>query len=320
MILKILLIFLIITIVCALTALLAPMYLVFKTKDNASQRSMLLFFIIHPSIFKISYTLSNKKTRISLFNLLLYPFRKKRTSRDDEVTDDDLPLEDEADAVSPDEKCDTSDFSEEEKEPEIQEPESIRSAPEEEPAPEYTPPLPEKIEEIKDQRRDEEKPDGTDVKEEPVEKETEETRKTGFFTQFEKWKKMYRFVIGQKKIARKGIKWTLRFFKRVLKVIRFDYFAVNIKAGFEDPTYAGILYGIFTGIYHSLDIEDNRLARMNFEPSFENEFSFKFDGAVGIRTSLFRIFIPVIEAILLFPYVSAFILWRRTKKFKVLLK
>ena len=95
---------------------------------------------------------------------------------------------------------------------------------------------------------------------------------------------------------------------------------MRIKAGFTDPAITGTLHGFFTGMYHGLDIRENRHFSIDFEPQFEEEDIFLFEGAVRIKISLAQLLKPVFIGLLTFPYISAFILWRRIKKFKVALK
>jgi hypothetical protein len=309
MIIKLLIILLFIVLFFVLLALFSPIYCMYNSKDTMDSKSVFVLFIIHPSVFRISYPLSIKKFKFCLFNLFHFPSPKKAAEPDDTISKDEPAPEEEEIKFDKDEVSETYDYVEEEDEAEIE-----STYQKEEPAPEYVPPPIEK--EPEDKRHYKEKPEDKEQKEEVVEESVEETKKPGFFSKFEKWKKLYHFIINQKKIAKKGMRWLLRFVKRLFTVIKFDYFAMDIKAGFENPVYTGMSHGVFTGLHHTLDLEDNRLVKLNFEPTFDNKDSFEFDSAVSIRTTLFRILIPVIEALILFPYISAFILWRRIKKFK----
>jgi len=309
MIIKLLVILLFIVLFFVLLALFSPIYCLYNSKDKAYSKSVFVLFIIHPSVFRISYMLSLKKYKLSLFNLFHYPSIKKAEEPVDGINEDEPISEEEEISFDSDEVSDIYDYVEEEDEAG-----KVSSYHEEEPAPEYVPP-PEK-KEPEEQQHYEKKPEEKKQKEEPIQVDVEEVKKPGFFSKLEKWKMWYHFINGQKKIAGKAIRWLTRFMKRLLTIIKFDYIAMNIKAGFENPFYTGMSYGAFTGLHHTLDLEDNRFFMLNFEPSFDNKDSLEFDGAVSIRTYLFRILIPVIEALILFPYVSAFILWRRIKKFK----
>lgn len=152
---------------------------------------------------------------------------------------------------------------------------------------------------------------------------TEEEKKnisTSLSTKMNKWKQIIQFSLNQRKIAQKAMVWLGRVIRKLLGVVRIDRLSIQIKAGFEDPAFTGSLQGFCTGIIHGLDINEHKHIKLDYEPVFDNRDIFKFEGAVSVKTTLAKLLRPVAVAFFTFPYVSAFILWRRIKKMKAAMK
>lgn len=146
--------------------------------------------------------------------------------------------------------------------------------------------------------------------------EEEKATTTSLRSKIDKWKQIVQFSLNQRKVAKKAMKWLGRVIGKLLRVVKIDRLSMHLKAGFEDPAFTGSLHGFYTGIIHGLDIDEYKHVKLNFEPVFDNDDIFEFEGSVSIRTSLARLLWPVTVALFTFPYISAFILWRRIKKMK----
>lgn len=150
--------------------------------------------------------------------------------------------------------------------------------------------------------------------------DSDKTEKTSFFSSFKikikKGKKNLKFVLDQKKMVKKTILWSGRIFRSLFKLIHFEKLSMDIKVGFEEPALTGALMGLYNSVYYSLDIQGNRQFALNVEPVFDNQDSIEVDGTVALRSSLANLLLPIAVALFTFPYISAFILWLRIRKFR----
>ena len=147
-----------------------------------------------------------------------------------------------------------------------------------------------------------------------------ENDKPSLGSKINRWKLIIQFSLNQRRIAKKTMVWLARVMGKLLRVVKIEQLTIQIKAGFEDPAFTGSLHGFYTGIIHGLEINEHKHITLDFEPIFNNSDIFEFEGAVSIKTSAARLLWPALVALFTFPYISAFILWRRIKKMKASLK
>ncbi len=338
--------------VCFITLiLLSPIYCKYTSSKNRDYTSALVIHVIHKAIIEISYSFLYKTYTIVLFNTLKFPSPKKKDKAldksEDQSTEEDDPIEDELDTDKSEDDLETEKESEDERidketliESEISTGSSedsnayskpsfgsvyeqeIKGSGQEQPAKEDN--KEQDIEESSQEQDTKESDHKKETKEDVIpqsEKSDKKVEKPSLKKKFEKFKKIVTFVIDQKKIAVKFTRWIIRIIKNLFRVIKFDCIKFDIKAGFEDPSITGMVYSVYTGVFYTLEIHDAKQLKLNFNPVFTNKDVVTFfQGSLSLKTSLGRLILPITNALLFFPYYSAFILWRRYKKIKKLLK
>jgi hypothetical protein len=118
-------------------------------------------------------------------------------------------------------------------------------------------------------------------------------------------------LLKRQHLAKKILRWGARLLRLCFKIIRFDRFSFIVKAGFDDPAELGKVYGWYTGL-RSI-IRQRKNVTVQFEPCFSASV-LEFDFDMAVRSSLMRLLAPVAAALVTFPYLSAFVFWRRLKK------
>jgi hypothetical protein len=99
----------------------------------------------------------------------------------------------------------------------------------------------------------------------------------------------------------------------VFRTVSLKKFTVRIKAGLFDPSLTGAAYGYYIGFKNMISTEKSSRAEILFEPVFNDE-PFSAEGGIEISSSIARLCLPVVFAVLTFPYLHAYILYRRAKK------
>jgi hypothetical protein len=118
-------------------------------------------------------------------------------------------------------------------------------------------------------------------------------------------------ILQRHHLASGAFGWLIRLFSACFRVVRFDHVRINVRAGMEDPAELGKIYGWCTaGIAILAGNRKNVILR--FEPQFMQR-RLAFDGSVGLRTSAARVLMPVLVALITFPWLRAFFAWRRFK-------
>lgn len=270
--------------------------------------------LIHPLFAKVTYLFSIKKYEAVLFNRFHIGSLKEDVEPDS--AEDTFPKEEE-EVIQHRQDFEKSDVEKEQKtfgkkEPQEEKSTQYSSRPKDGPLPKYVPPK-EKSKDKKPKIKKKEKKIAKEKQEEAVSKST-------FRDKMSKVKKIIQFSLNQKRIAKKTIIWLRRVISKFFRVVTLNFLSMYVKAGFKDPAFTGVLHGFFTGIFHGLDINDYGNFKVDFEPVFENKDVFAFEGAVSIKTSLAQLLWPVIVALFTFPYISAFILWRRIKRLRIVFK
>ncbi|MBD3345361.1 MAG: hypothetical protein GF401_09900 [Chitinivibrionales bacterium] len=122
------------------------------------------------------------------------------------------------------------------------------------------------------------------------------------------------FILRQTKLRNKVLRWVYRLLNNLLRIIFFEKLCLRIKVSLSDPSLAGKLYGYTTGLRHALTTPGPDRILLAYEPIFDREHE-ELLGDIRFKTSLSRLLRPVVSALLTFPYINAFIVWRRTKAF-----
>ena len=111
----------------------------------------------------------------------------------------------------------------------------------------------------------------------------------------------------------KVLRWLGRTVKTVFRSVSMRKITARVKAGFLEPSLTGAAYGYFIGLKNMISSREPSRAEIVFEPVFNNE-SFAAEGGIEISTSIARLCLPVVFAVLTFSYLHAYILYRRAKK------
>ncbi|MGA2508314.1 MAG: DUF2953 domain-containing protein [Chitinispirillaceae bacterium] len=128
------------------------------------------------------------------------------------------------------------------------------------------------------------------------------------------WRKVKSIIVilNRQKVTGKILRccgWTLQ---ACFKLIRFDHCFLHAKAGAEDPAETGKIYGYYIALNHVF-FGGRKKNDVRVEPYFTGAM-FEFQGNIRLRTSIARISIPVMVALMTFPYFTVLIVWWRLKK------
>jgi hypothetical protein len=119
-------------------------------------------------------------------------------------------------------------------------------------------------------------------------------------------------VLRRHRMASRSFRWCLRLLKLFFGLVRFDHFRLHAMAGMEDPAALGKIYGWY-GAANSALFGKKKNVDIRFEPRFQGA-ELALDGSIGLRTSIARILTPLIVALVTFPYIRVFLVWRRIRK------
>jgi hypothetical protein len=110
----------------------------------------------------------------------------------------------------------------------------------------------------------------------------------------------------------KVIKWIVRTVKALLRILLIDKIKIHVCAGLQDPALLGRIYASFTAIVNGLCLQNGRVD-LKFKPVFMENI-FELNGLISVKSSPAKLTYPVFIAVMNFPYLSTFLLWRKTKK------
>jgi hypothetical protein len=113
-------------------------------------------------------------------------------------------------------------------------------------------------------------------------------------------------------VIAKMFRWCWRTLPLCFHVVQFDHFLLHAKAGVGDPAETGKIYGWYSALRNVLLMRQRNID-VQFEPYFSGE-ALEIEGNIGLKTSIIRIGIPLTVALMTFPYLSVFTIWRRIKK------
>lgn len=128
------------------------------------------------------------------------------------------------------------------------------------------------------------------------------------------WSKLKKTIaiLRQGHCGRKLFRWSLRLLRLSLRIIRFDHLRLHARAGVEDPAETGRIYGYFAAL-HSTFFSNRKNMDVSLEPRFMSNV-LEVEGRVGLKTSIAGMLLPFFVAIITFPYLTVFFVWRRLKK------
>lgn len=125
-------------------------------------------------------------------------------------------------------------------------------------------------------------------------------------------KNKFLFFLKEKKLVGKILKWISRITKKILIIFSFKRLHIETKAGVEDPALLGKIYGYIEAVKYGLNSGKN--FRLEFTPVFMQNY-LECRGSVSLRSSLWRLLLPMIIAVVSFPYLSTLVVWLRYKYF-----
>jgi hypothetical protein len=111
----------------------------------------------------------------------------------------------------------------------------------------------------------------------------------------------------------KVLRWLKRFLLALPRILKVNCCSIRLKSGFSDPAITGAVYGYYIGLKNMISSEKQPRSEMLFEPVFNDE-PFTAEARIEISTSIARLCLPVVFAVLTFPYLHAYLLYRRSKK------
>jgi hypothetical protein len=124
----------------------------------------------------------------------------------------------------------------------------------------------------------------------------------------------YVFVLRQKRLRNKALSCAGNVARSTLGVISFERFQLRLRSGTDNPIAPGMAYGYFIAVRNALALHQRKDITLEFEPVFSKEDVLECEGALGVKTTIARAMYPLLVLLVTFPYLSAFVTWRRMKK------
>lgn len=149
---------------------------------------------------------------------------------------------------------------------------------------------------------------------EAEDKAEHETVKDGFFTRLKK--NRYFYMIRQRTLQKKLVRWGFRIFRSLFRIIRFDHFDASIKAGIEEPALLGNVYAFYTMTRYTVNVAGGGEPIVKFEPVFMKNW-FEGEGRFSLKTSVISLVWPGLIAVTSFPYITVLWLFWKSRKLKV---
>lgn len=118
--------------------------------------------------------------------------------------------------------------------------------------------------------------------------------------------------LGNRNWRRKIINLIVRTAKSLLQILSIDHMKIHARAGLQDPALLGSIYAVFISVVNGLCLQ-NRKVELSFQPVFMQEL-FEMNGSINVRSSPANLIYPIIVTLINFPYLSTFLLWRKTKR------
>ncbi|MBN1127931.1 MAG: hypothetical protein JXA71_03030 [Chitinispirillaceae bacterium] len=119
-------------------------------------------------------------------------------------------------------------------------------------------------------------------------------------------------VLRRYRALSRAYRWSMRITALSFRLMRFDHFRLYARAGMDDPALLGRVYGWYAALSNCI-VGSRKNCSVSFEPVFFGN-DLTIAGSVGLRTSLGRVIMPAAVGLLTFPYLRAYLVWRRLKK------
>jgi len=142
-------------------------------------------------------------------------------------------------------------------------------------------------------------------------KSPKETKKSGFFN-LKTFKRIFVFI-GNAQWRSIILVWLKKSVFRFFRVLSVPLLSAHIKAGFDDPSKTGIYFGYYIAGINMLANINNKRRHIVYEPDFTAE-SFSTHGQLRVSTSIVRLVLPFVLAIVTFPYLRTIRLIFRARK------
>ena len=120
---------------------------------------------------------------------------------------------------------------------------------------------------------------------------------------------------GDDSFRGKTLRWVFRMLRSLIRTCSLARVRVSVKAGFDDPAKTGLLYGWYQGVTHMLMAPGARRVEIACEPIF-TDATFETAAEAELATSVARLCLPIIVAVVTFPYLHAYVLYRRARVIK----
>ena len=122
--------------------------------------------------------------------------------------------------------------------------------------------------------------------------------------------------VNNRRAFSRMLRWCRRVPGLVFKMIHFYRLRLYAKAGTGDPAEIGKIYGYYVAL-DRLIFRQHRNVDVRFTPEFSSDM-FECCGSIAVRTSFARVVLPLLTALVTFPYLPVYFVWRRLKKNKSL--
>ncbi len=113
----------------------------------------------------------------------------------------------------------------------------------------------------------------------------------------------------------KVLRWVLRMLRLLLHTCSIARVRVAAKAGFDDPAKTGLLYGWYMGVTRMLSAPGPQRVDIRCEPVF-TEATLTANAEATLATSVARLLVPFVAALATFPYLHAYVLYRRARRYR----
>lgn len=121
------------------------------------------------------------------------------------------------------------------------------------------------------------------------------------------------FFVRQKIWRQAIFRWFMLLIRIPRQLWPFVSLHLNITAHIQDPATTGKVYGYWIALSYALSLQTSRRIAVEFVPVFDREI-LDVHGEIYIRTSLQKLFVPLLLAGLKFPFLTTWRVWRAAKK------
>jgi hypothetical protein len=123
-----------------------------------------------------------------------------------------------------------------------------------------------------------------------------------------------KLFLFNEKWRHKILRWLRASVVRFFHIVSVPCFTLHVKLGLGDPSQTGKAFGYYIAAKNALAVAGrNSRKEILFEPVFDREIV-EADGRIEISSSIARLCLPVVLAVLTFPYVHTLILVLRARK------